>query len=92
MLIFSGGFVQLEHLAWCDKLAIDQGRQVTAGKKWKTKWNTKRVETATRLLISRSIDAAGFLKLVKYTIVAAAKQGLRLRNNQMNVMEEDDLP
>lgn len=79
-----GGFRQLEHLAYCDKVAIDHGRKVTDKRKWKTVWNDSTVQAATRLLHSGVLTPGEFLHRTSYAILAAVKHGLRIRNEHQN--------
>lgn len=79
---FVGGFKQLEHIATCDKVAIDALRPVTGARKWKTILNDNTVQRAVNMLHARQISLAGFLHRTSYAVMAGVKQGLRLRNQE----------
>jgi len=78
--------VQLEHLAWCDKVAIDSCRQVTGMRKWKTIHNDNVVIRASNLLRHNEITPGHFLRVASYAIHAAVMHGLRLRRRD----DDDD--
>ncbi|XP_034231375.1 uncharacterized protein LOC117639631 [Thrips palmi] len=88
-----GGFVKLEHLSWCDKVAVDAGRQVTGLRKWKTVHNEAVVQRATNLLVTNQITLAHFLHMSSYAIHAAVMQGLKVRrpiNDSESEQSESD--
>lgn len=80
----------MEYLAWSDKEAIDQGRPITNKRKWKTTWNETTVKTATSLLESDLLTPGTFLHRTSYSILAAVKHGLRLRNSNEDADEDAD--
>ncbi|XP_052127959.1 uncharacterized protein LOC127750394 [Frankliniella occidentalis] len=74
-----GGFKQLEHIAMCDRTALQRLQPVTGGRKWKTAFNDSTVERAVRMLRERQITLAQYLHRVSHVVMAGAKQGLGIR-------------
>ncbi|KAK3924154.1 Phosphate acyltransferase [Frankliniella fusca] len=73
-----GGFVQLEYVAWCDKVAIDHMRPVAPGRRYSAILNDRRVRMASQLLIGNQITPAHFLHQASSAIHAAVLHGLRI--------------
>lgn len=84
LLLFSAGIVQLEYLAWCDKLAVDAARPVNSAKRWRTIRNDSRVEKFTDLLMFGRISPGLFLHRVSYVVLGGVNHGLRHRRNQQD--------
>jgi len=75
-----GGFKQLEHIAFCDKVAIDRNQLVTGARKWKSVLNDRTVQRSVNMLRARNITLSQFLHRTSYAVMAGVKQGLRIRN------------
>ncbi|XP_052128117.1 uncharacterized protein LOC127750458 [Frankliniella occidentalis] len=73
-----GGFVQLEHLAWSDKLAGQTGRAVTDAPRWKTLANDRRVQRLSGLLVRGQLSPGAFLEAVSWVNQGALNHGMRL--------------
>ncbi|XP_052126359.1 uncharacterized protein LOC113214896 [Frankliniella occidentalis] len=86
-----GGFVQLEYLAYCDKVATDSLRAVSGSRKWKSVWNDDIVQRAVQRLQRGEITLAHFLHSTSYAVLAGIKHGLRLGRQQNNADGEDDI-
>lgn len=82
--------MQLEHLAYCDKVAIDKIQPVSGARKWKSVWNDRTVSKAVSLLENGEITLAHFLHRTSYAVMAGIKQGLRLRRQDDAESEDSD--
>lgn len=76
MFLISGSFKQLEYLAHCDKIAVQNMRPVTNGRRVHTICNDERVRRASQLLLARHITPGHFLHQVSYSIIGAVNHGL----------------
>ncbi|KAK3909601.1 Elongation factor 4 [Frankliniella fusca] len=85
-----GGFVQAEHLSWCDKLAIDAGETVNGRRRWKTIANDNCVLRESNRLIRNIITPGQFLHSASYAILAAVHNGLRVNNEESDSESDDD--
>jgi len=70
--------VQLEFIAWSDKVAIDSLRPVAPGRRYSAILNDRRVRMASQLLIGNQITPGHFLHEASSAIHAAALHGLRI--------------
>ncbi|KAE8738442.1 hypothetical protein FOCC_FOCC016078 [Frankliniella occidentalis] len=73
-----GGFVELEHLAWCDKLAGAGGNAVNGAPRWKTLANDKRVKRLSGLLVRDQISPGDFLEAVSWVNQGALNHGMKI--------------
>lgn len=84
----SGGFVQAEHLSWCDKLAIDIGETVNGTRRWQAVANDDCILRESSRLVRNIITPGQFLHAASYAILAAVHHGLRI-NNEDSDSESD---
>lgn len=84
-----GGFVELEYISWCDKVAIDHMRPVAPGRRYSAKLNDRRVHMASRLLLANQITPCHFLHEASSAIHAAALHGLRIGDDSDSEEESD---
>lgn len=75
-----GGFVQLEHLSWCDKLAIDRLQPVAPGRRYSAIVNDRRVRMGSQMLVNGDIEPGHFLKQTSAAIHAATMHGLHMHH------------
>ncbi|KAK3911587.1 Pentatricopeptide repeat-containing protein [Frankliniella fusca] len=85
-----GGFVQLDQLAFSDKLAIEKGNAPTSGKRWKAKLNDKRVKRLSDLISNEQISCARFPHEAAFAILAAVNHGLKLNNHDEEDSSDSD--
>jgi len=83
--------VQLEHLAYCDKIAAERGNLVTNSQRWKTVANNKRVVNQSKLLVADQITPGTFLKNTSWVALGAVNHGMRLDYNSDESESEDQL-
>lgn len=89
--MFAGGFVQSEHIAWCDKEAVTEGDTVNGSRRWKTVMNDNHVRRMSNLLLRNDITAGGFLHGVSYSLLGPVHHGLRIQNDlESDSSSEDD--
>lgn len=79
-IFITGAFVKLEYLAWNDKLAGDRGDPVNdSSRKWTVILNDRRVSNLSTMLERREVTPGHFLHRASWSILAAVRHGLRLR-------------
>lgn len=71
----------MEFLAYCDKLAVESGRQVNDARRWKTVWNDSVVRRMSQLLMAQQITPADFLRRVSYVVQAGVNYGLHIQED-----------
>ena len=74
----SGSFVQLEYLAFCDKIAVENMQPVTRVRRWTAILNDERVRRASQLLVAGQITPARFLHQSSFAVLGAVNYGLRI--------------
>lgn len=89
-LCCAGGFVQLEFIAWSDKVAIDSLRPVAPARRYSAILNDRRVRMASQLLIGNQITPGHFLHEASFAIHAAALHGLRIGADSESEEESDE--
>lgn len=85
----AGGFVELEYISWCDKVAIDNMRPVAPGRRYSAVLNDRRVRMASQLLINNEITPVHFLHQASPAIHAAALHGLRIGDDEDSDEDSD---
>ncbi|KAK3910859.1 N-(5'-phosphoribosyl)anthranilate isomerase [Frankliniella fusca] len=78
VIVTTGGFVQLEYLAWQDKLASPL-RLVNQARKWSAVLNDRTVRRLTNMLEQREMTPGQFLHSASHTMISAVRYGLRQR-------------
>ncbi|KAK3924637.1 (2R)-sulfolactate sulfo-lyase subunit beta [Frankliniella fusca] len=82
------GIVQLEHISWSDKLAIEKGNNVQCARRWKTAANDKRMRRLTELLNHDQISPGRFLHEASWINQGALNHGMKL-DTKMNSDSDD---
>jgi len=85
-----GGFVQAEHLSWCDKLALDYGDTVNGARRWSITANDDRILYESARLNRNIITPAQFLHAASYAILAAVNFGLRMNDEEPDSESDSD--
>ncbi|KAK3909846.1 Endonuclease MutS2 [Frankliniella fusca] len=73
-----GGFIQLEHISWSDKMAVECGNVVHGPPRWKTLANDKKVKRLSELLVKDQIRPGRFLELISWVNQGALNHGMKL--------------
>ncbi|KAJ1519180.1 hypothetical protein ONE63_011214 [Megalurothrips usitatus] len=84
-----GGFVQMEYLAWCDKISVDHFRAVTPARRVRSVLNDQRVRRASQMIVNGDITPGHFLQHISSITHAAAVYGLQLRDDDSDDSDED---
>ncbi|KAK3918078.1 Malformin synthetase mlfA [Frankliniella fusca] len=72
------GFIQLEHISWSDKMAVECGNVVHGPPRWKTLANDKKVKRLSELLVKDQIRPGRFLELISWVNQGALNHGMKL--------------
>ena len=85
-----GGFVQLEHLAWCGKLAVHDLRPVNGNRRWSVLWNDNRIKRLAELLEAGNITPIRFLLAAYWTILGPVNHRLRFNGGNPHQHAESE--
>lgn len=88
--VFAAGFVHLEFVSWCDKVAIDNLRACAPSRKVSAITNDRKVMMASRLLVGRQITPGHFLNVVSYVTHSSTRYGLQLEDEDDSDTSDTD--